>query len=364
MQELRALARGPLIGGFISDPPSLLGLENVSGASLRIDEYWLHWFWATWQDLHPRSRSAWFQYERRAFFGAKYTFTDKPPRWTTHCRERGYPKDAHPVSVVVIMRRPLSRDLLADAPRSIGPHPVVYEHRPPAAGYSLDAGGFVGGHDEGTLGGLLQHSGNRAYYLVSCAHVLGQLPNAPPPPRVYAPKPRTLATRTEVGSISFSAYPSPSAGKCNRFVTGAATVDVAVAEVDAGVVVNTAIPRAGTPSSVAAIASIGQGDVVSFHGYKSGHVAAKVSEASIWKSLAIGGAPVCFSDLFVIDHPQHIYITQSLAQPGDSGAWVVNTSGGTTAWYGMVIGGDGVRAYCCYAENVMNELAPHSLVLP
>ena len=86
----------------------------------------------------------------------------------------------------------------------------------------------------------------------------------------------------------------------------------------------------------------------------------------MWKEIKIQGVPVCFGDLFVLDHPTHQYITTSVAKPGDSGAWVINTSGGVVAWDGMLIGGDGVRAYCSYSENIMNTLtnANQPLALP
>lgn len=362
MEELRALARGGTIGGFVDDPPFPLGVENVSGVSLRVDAYWLRWFWAPLRrpyGLHRRG-----SYEERAFHGVRYDFGARPPQWKAHCRDRGYPGDAHPVTVVVMLRRPPTPGMLAEAPRSVGPHPVVYELRPPAAGYSLDAGGFVGGDDEGTLGGFLQHSGTLAYYAVSCAHVLCRSPAASAPARVYSPKPGAFGARTEVGTVRFSAYPSATGGKCNRFVTGAPSVDVAVAEVDGQVVVNTGIPRIGAPSSIAAIQDIGQEDPVRFYGHKSRRRAARVAEATLWKELSIDGVAVCFSDLFAIEHPSYNHLTRSLARGGDSGAWVVDTSGGTAVWYGMLIGGDGVRAYCCYAENVMSQLSSHSLVLP
>jgi hypothetical protein len=53
-----------------------------------------------------------------------------------------------------------------------------------------------------------------------------------------------------------------------------------------------------------------------------------------------------------------------LAKPGDSGAWIVNTSGGITGWDGLLIGGDGTNAYCSYAENIMNTLDKNLIVPP
>jgi hypothetical protein len=131
-------------------------------------------------------------------------------------------------------------------------------------------------------------------------------------------------------------------------------------------VVNTIFPTVGKISGISPIGSIGQNDPVNFVGYASSHVNAVVSELNIWKEIKISNSPVCFGDLMVLDHPSYNYITVSLAKPGDSGAWVVNTSNNVATWDGMLIGGDGIRAYCCFSENIMNTLtlANQPLVLP
>jgi hypothetical protein len=379
MEELRNLARGELIGDFIDNPPVPLSTENVSGVSLRIDDYWLGWTHINWSHrFYPApfppqwisSSLANVQRALRTFRGTRYLFSIKPLDWTTHCIQKGYPiKDAHPVTIVVILRKPFDPKLFAEVPRILGPHPIIYEYRPEAIGYAVSCGDYIGGAAEGTVGGFLFNTRDLSYHGMSCAHVLGTVagPNQSPS-RAYSPKPNVFGARTEIGTVTFSRYPLTSLGaKCNnRLQLNAPVIDLALVEVDGGTHVNVSVSNAGRVSSVSRIASLGQDDPVTFFGYQSSQVNAIIAEANIWKEIKIQGVPTCFGDLFVLDHPTHQYITTNVAKPGDSGAWIINTSGGIVSWDGMLVGGDGVRAYCCYSENIMNTLtnANQPLALP
>jgi hypothetical protein len=190
MEELRQLAQGELIGGFVENPPYPLSLENVSGVSLRIDDYWLSWHQYN-STLRSIPISPISQRAMRTFAGTRYDFTVKPPNWSEHCKQRGYRiADAHPVLVVVILRKPLDRQLFADAPWSVGPHPIVYEHRPEAVGYSVNCGDFIGCSGDGTVGGFLWNSSDMTYHGMSCAHVLGPVANpGQSPARAHSPRP-------------------------------------------------------------------------------------------------------------------------------------------------------------------------------
>lgn len=365
MEELRALASTGLIADFVENPPFSLSTEYVSGVSLRIDEFWLYWERAyLWPQIgyplpyhtpHPVPHR-----ELRTFYGARHDFTPRPPTWSAYCRRKGYPiDDAHPVTVVAILRAPFDQKLLGDAPRAIGAHPIVYEYRPEAVGYALAPGDFIGCTGEGTLGGFLWNTSESSYQAMSCAHVLGESG------RAYSPRPNVFGTRTEIGSVTFSLLPVASGMKCNRAIQpDAPVIDLALVTVDAGTATLLTIPDIGRVAADSAIANMDQNDPVWFFGQKSQGVQAKTAELNIWKELKINCTPTCFSDLFVIDHPSYPYIGTNLARPGDSGAWIVTQSMGTVTWDGMLIGGDGLRAYCCFAENIMKTLAKQPLTLP
>lgn len=374
MQELRDLAQSDLIGDFVEKPPRELSIEHVSGVSLKIDEYWLGWFGSRYAGPFW-SRDLQDQRLHRMFFGMRYDFSDRPPDWQEHCRRKGYvrekmPKDgAHPVSVVVILRRPLKQIYGEGYPRFVGPHPIVYELRAEAEGYSLRGGDYVGGSKSGTLGGFLWHTNDLTYYALSCAHVLGDASSPGNLNRAYSPKPNAFGAKVEIGNVTWSEMPpSKSTSKCNsRTDPNAPTIDVAIAEIDGPtlpITPNLIFPNAGKITQWTPIANIGQGDPTSFCGYASGTVNAKVKEATIWKELTLNGTPYCFKDLFVLEDIVFRYVTSALAKHGDSGAWVVNSTSSVVSWDGMLIGGDGVNAYCCYAENIMQSLPDSHLVLP
>jgi hypothetical protein len=385
MNELRALAQGEQIGSFVENPPPGLSVENVSGVGLRIDDYWLSWDlsrpgWIqqgqppTTVLFSPIGMGPEFQRHKRMFFGARYDFDSSPNDWAEYCARSGYVynatqtrKGAHPVAVVVILRKPLSTIFKGgDYPQHVGPHPIIYEHRKEAEGYALNIGGFLGGAHEGTLGGFLWHKVDLTYHAVSCAHVLGNAATSPRSIRAYSPKPTSFGSRKEIGDVTWSQMPPPSGTtKCNsRTDPNAPTVDVAYAIVDSSIVPDLIVPRVGKINMSVPISTIGQSDPVSFVGQKSKKVDARVKEVTIWKELTLNGLPYCFKDIFALEHRNYQYIGQPLGRPGDSGAWVINVTSNVVGWDGMVIGGDGQNLYCCYAENIMSALQNPDLQLP
>jgi hypothetical protein len=308
------------------------------------------------------------------FHGLRYNFDLRPGDWVDHWARKGYSyhdeppvPGAHPVLIIIILRRPLKEIFLfGDYPRNLGPHPIIYEHRPEATGYSLKSGDYIGATYAGTLGGFLWHKNDLTYHGLSCAHVLGDVSSAVKANRAYSPKPNVFGAKTEIGNVTWSEMPpSPSTTKCNsRTDPNAPTIDAAFAELDANIIPTLAFPGAGKIAQWTLVANMGQGDPGSFSGYSSGTVQAKIKEATIWKELTINGSAYCFKDIFVLEDSVFHYIASSLAQPGDSGAWIINTTAGVVTWDGMLIGGDGQLAYCCYAENIMAALPDKDILLP
>jgi len=349
MNELRDLARRGPIADFVDQPPYPLSLQNMSGVSLRVDDYWQAWFFSRFWGHFGNPLAQSFR-EARSFFGTRYEFNGVPVDWNEHCIRLGYGEDAHPVTIVVHLRATAQVDL-RDAPTTVDHHPVVYERRPAAEAYSLQCGDFLGGNSKGTLGGFLWSLKDRACVAVSCAHVVGDIAGE----RVYSPDPGFRGKSTEIGTVVHSVFPRPIAGvKCNnRIQANAPCVDAALIELDAPGSAVARHPGVGKIGRVTAIGDMGQNDPIEFYGSKSGAVDAKIKECNIWKELLVDGTPTCFGDLFVLESRSPKYILSQLAQPGDSGSWVIGQAGGISGWDGMVVGGDGLNAYCCYAENVM-----------
>jgi hypothetical protein len=134
-------------------------------------------------------------------------------------------------------------------------------------------------------------------------------------------------------------------------------VDFGLVELDPTAGFNVA-QLAGKITRISKIADIGQGDAVDFFGFESRHVEAEVHECNIWKQLDINGVPTCFGDLLVLRDRHYSSVMTPIAQPGDSGAWIIGADEMEIGWDGVLIGGDGPHVYCSYAENIMTTVGP------
>src|SRR5262249_3104562 len=110
------------------------------------------------------------------------------------------------------------------------------------------------------------------------------------------------------------------------------------------------------PMTTAGLAAIVQDDPVKFRGSISRSVNnIRVAAATIWKALNFG-SPVCFADLFAVDHRVATYVVSAVSQSGDSGSWIVEDPSNpplVPSWYGMLIAGDRQQSYACYAEHLL-----------
>jgi hypothetical protein len=132
-------------------------------------------------------------------------------------------------------------------------------------------------------------------------------------------------------------------------------LDLAVVELIDGISLNPEVPHIGPIDHLSLIKNMNPRDHVTFVGMKGGRVEAKLGELNVWDLIDVDGQPHCFGDLFVMKHRQPPYLNTSLAEGGDSGAWVVNESNGVVGWDGMLIAGDGTQAYGCFAEKIKQE---------
>jgi hypothetical protein len=372
VQELRDLARSDAIASFVADPPLLLAEEFVHGVTLVVDRFWLRAFRAAfgyWTEGSPVS----FSYRtRRVITGHKFDFTWRPDGWAAHCAVMGYPDNAHPVAVLVLLRSPVDTAYLSDVPRSVDGHSIRYEYRPPCVAYgpgSVAAGAQISRGVpptlrpiRGTVGGFL-HDRFRVY-AVSCAHVFG------PVGSVISQSSGRFAAPTPVADVTFASMPTVSSEttKCNRIAQAAIPdLDVALAALQHQVTYNPTFPTFGTVDHVSRIADMTGEDEVSFLGANRGRpVPGRLGDLNVWREILIEGRPHCMGDLFTMKPRQHAYVRTELAKPGDSGAWVVSLDNGVVSWDGMVIAGDGPDVYCAFAEHVLATCrsANPGLVLP
>src|SRR5712691_11012776 len=111
MQELRDLAASEAIRGFVVDPPRRLE-ESVQGVNLFIDAYWLRTFRAnfSYRTEEPVARDS-FRL-RRQIENFRIDFQWRPAGWADHCVARGYPPDAAPVVVQVLLRETADPNVL------------------------------------------------------------------------------------------------------------------------------------------------------------------------------------------------------------------------------------------------------------
>ncbi len=202
----------------------------------------------------------------------------------------------------------------------------------------------------GTAGGFLRDSTTGAVFLVSCEHVCGGPGNT-----VLHPVPKVLRNAAPIAAVRFAIAPAASkpASKCNRVRQPLPVPDVALAEL-AGTGYDSSHRQLGKVNRVTPIADMTEDDAVSFYGASSGAVQAKVGSLNLWREIQIEGAPHCVGDMFTIEPALSWYFRPKLSRPGDSGAWVLNQDNGIVGWDGMLIGGDGVQSYCCFAESIFD----------
>jgi hypothetical protein len=274
----------------------------------------------------------------------------------------GYPKQGKPVVIEVLLReRPVS--LAGELPRHYEGYPIRYSVRPPARGFATTAmtalatggrigwrtgGGITGnaqGPVPGTLGGFLFDGVMGDAYALSCAHVSGRRGTD-----VYEDPAARSPIR--IGSVVYDNAPQQGlATKCNRIASpNAPTLDIGLIALDSAYA-----PAAGSADHVSLIADLSTGDPVMFYGDKSGQKTAVIGSLNVWREVAIESTQFCFGDMFTIEPDQPWYVKPKLSQDGDSGAWVVHTVDGATAWDGVLVGGDGVQSLCCFAEHVFRD---------
>jgi hypothetical protein len=214
----------------------------------------------------------------------------------------------------------------------------------------------------GTLGGHIRRKGTHDEYLLSCYHVLCDGKTTFAVQRGRADGGTVAADK--VADLSYFVALSPATGY--TFGHPYHNVDAATALLSVkGVKADPMLRILRMPVKYTVpIAQISQGDEVIFIGKESDRRDVRVHRfIARVKWLWPGGGPMYnFGDVFEIEPLLYTYLG-TLAAPGDSGSWVVTKREGRPeelGAYGVVFGGSGLFALCCFMENVFLELSKAS----
>ena len=334
-----------------------VGLDRVRGIHLGVDPYWMTWVKHNW-------RYRWDWLDGWPPYGSdsleeSHFLRRRPPDWELHCQRMGYAAGAAPILFRVIFREP------SDLRTGRGPtgqiqfedYPIICESRGTCRALDLhevDSVGRQSPNTSGTAGGFLRDVVKNIYYLVSCAHVLGE-----PGETVFMPGPADLSGHVAIGRVEMSLLPPPG----RQFVEDPAErelsdmLDIALASLDPGVQDQGTLPGFGNPRHVTPVHRMCAQDPVRLFGKASCRVDAEVASLCLFHEIEIDGAPRQFSDIFAIQSCEPWHLKTQLVKPGDSGAWIVRSLGAITSWDGVLFAGDGATGYACFAENVMTAIS-------
>lgn len=356
--------------------------QQTHGVRLALDEYWLDW----WCFLHLRLFSHLFpglvghvvRHRGRSWgprllallsaMGFPYPSREDllgraPPGWDRYCAARGWRRGATPIRVILSLRPGTSMNELERPEQTAWVYPIEFEvrplvrgqahHRPTSpliGGVSLGPGGGTR-VESGTLGGIVRSGG--ASLAVTCAHVIGGLPGA----EVWHPAASDHRASVRIGTVRSVVAPTPRRSPvCNRTQSYAASSDVAVVSIDSSLDTDLAIRKAGQVRSCRPIEEIGCYEDVVFVGKESDRREARTEQISHWQEITIEGVPHCYQDLFTIGFRRATYFSQNLSVQGDSGSWILSDAGlGGHDLLGILVGGEGEKAFCCFAENSLRD---------
>jgi hypothetical protein len=358
----------------------LIATRRVQGAVLEVDQFWLETY--LWRYFREPYWTHWVQVAGQYVPPIDWDFTFRPFNWTDHCKEMGYRSESGPFLIRVILYPRLGgSSATGEYPDHYQDYPIVYETRPPLEASTIteliwswrrllavtsgrvedDCGVAVtetvsvgrGGAapTAGTLGGILRDPATGRHFLVSCAHVLGEVNTT-----VYTPGPYENRGMNAVGIVRFSMLPSIAAPTepCNdRAAPNAGRLDVALAELlpeMAGGPELVVLPRIKSVRRARGMTPL---QSVAFVGKVSGRVPAYLGACTIWMSIDFADGRRCFGSLFEVVAPSGR--RGPLARKGDSGAWILDRPIDCGCWVGMLIAAasDSDRAYCCFAQDIL-----------
>jgi len=290
-----------------------------------------------------------------------------PSEWAEICQEEDLPEDLSPIYIKMYVDLPV-KDFLYKYEYKIDNiiypgHLLIIEeispfvglsdrrrHRPIKGGISV---GNLGSKNTGTIGGFVQESNSKNHsFLMSCNHVLYALNSLD----ISQQGPKDGGGLNEkIGSLKYEIPLKKPAGY--SWSSPYNKVDIALASISYNIQVDENIRGLGRVKSIVPISQINLGDEIVFVGKESDTKYAYISEFIARKKVHINGIEYLFGDVFKIEPIKPIYVGK-LAQPGDSGAWVLtNIINKTYDFYGALFAGSSEKyALCCFSEYIFDEL--------
>jgi hypothetical protein len=362
--------------GFQDNMGRLLGPKELRGLHLNFDAYWYGWMlhgsgrdffddgFLGWYPIVPPKDSnvrRKFEHNFRDFVSVGRMSVDHLPEWEFRCRSMGYDPNSLPIVFRVILRDEGMMAAIEELPHSFEGFPIVYESRPPAIG--LAAARSVAGTDNvgrtsppvgGTAGGFLKEANSNVTYLLSCAHVLGNIGDV-----VTLPGGVAGSSGVNVGKVIRSVLPPPNPPNTScssRSPTGVHNLDIALAELCDNVQPDPNVHGIGKPAFVTPVLRMKQGDQVSLVGYKSGKVDAEIDSLTIFHEIDIDNKSRCFGNIYSLTPPRPWYVNTNLVKSGDSGSWILRQAKSMVGWDGVLVAGDGAHAYACFAEDAFDDV--------
>jgi hypothetical protein len=327
----------------------------VHGASLELDEFWAH---SIARKLLKSGASNGLDPEE-SLANALWELLENPiklPKRVSGGSETAAAADKPPIRISVWLKHGVSGESL---PQEIGSLPVVYERRAPiksaslfssiaarwrdVTGNELSVGAAEPVPTAGTIGGYLRSS-DGSLLMASCGHVLGTEGSV-----VYAPGPFEGKRSDACAMVRWSREPEPNSfNQPLGTMVPADPVDFAVAEVFPAF--EQRLARRSRAHVVRPSAKMINLQPVFFLGKVSGFVEAVVSPSLVmWAQLEYPDRTWRYvGRLFeIIPSANALY---PIARPGDSGAWICDRAGDLICWNGVIVGVQGHRAYCAFAE--------------
>jgi hypothetical protein len=353
---LRRLSKDPSFAQFVDGLLAENGdLDKATqGVLLGVDRYWHSWWSHLWEFEPPWRRDPPFR--PSTDFDPFNMPKEYPSDWVHHLKGIGRSDDAKDPIEITFSLLP-GTTTLGRWPRSWRQFGIRYEVRPRCTALGrkdaidpLEGGisvGKLGEDGSGTLGGVLRDAGSLKKYVVSCAHVLGAAGS------VVQPAEDDNSRRSRlIGTVNRSQLPPPRPPGLRRANSPSGTIDAALAELQVQTDAYMRIDTLGAVDRLELADSIDCFEDVECVGKESGLIEAETRQVCHIYQMDIEQQPRLFRDVFTIGPRTKQYLVTSLAQKGDSGAWVVSTAGKVNSWRGMLFGGDGLDGFCCFAENV------------
>lgn len=361
--------------------PQFTERENVQGAVLTLDDWWL----TAWKLAETGQMGRWERWWREwrhylpmpvppPIFGMSNQGADdapwipmqrpdlnwRPPYWEEYSYFTGM-KDMPPVRLIICLTPPATDEKPRGFDFGDTRLPVSFEVRPIARLANQHRGAarpIVGGvsvgsgpSEFGTLGGVVR-DGSGTRFGATCAHVFPSATSVDQPAKRDDASASGIGMSTPVVPLQHCTSLTP----CGAYSTAPhiAEVDTALIDLNLGVAADLEVLAIGPMSGVVAKNSMSPRQSVEFAGRTSGHRFAELGGLGLFYRLKLGTKTYCFRNVFEVRWKNFLRtILGPVVRGGDSGAWVCAATAQGVGWCGQIIGEDRHIGYAAFAENTV-----------